>query len=445
MTTLKSVLALVAVQTGATWLQEVEGTVLSKELMTKYGLKGSPKLSKQLLGLGLSPDRVSKLLSGGEKHSSSSLAGCKIWEKESLEVVRLQGNSSHYQSCQRMANPQDPTDWSGATAHCQVKEDVLHYQNGDLIFVTEGELGDFRARVKIRVLKDRHGNPAGLFMDRPYGAKANILEASKMLALEKGLPLYGTSNYWPGKPVELRKLNSPSTNGGYQDSRSWEREAVEVMQDDNVLLKMAYQGRIKEGGCYIQTLKSVGYNSQKGLEFQALPVNRSLLRHALYTFYGVYPKEAFEEVVPGAVCTWDVKGQTLSLEVNHRKATLSWVETGRRVLEYKFKLAKLEVLEEEDDYIKCSPSMELPYSIQEYWETKDGWIASYSSNSELEDLDYDDDGEEYEEEEDYEEEEEPELFLRQWLVVTIPLPEHGFEKAVRLSSRWRYDESSSVN
>jgi hypothetical protein len=294
----KAIRNLLVAQTGATWLREVEKNIIPKEIMCRYGLKGSPKLSKQLVKLGIAEDKVSMILSASTKGSTL----CKVWKSgDSIEVVRLQGNSTYFNSCQAVTNAGDG--WEGGE-QCQVKQDVEPYVAGDLIFITEGDLGDLIARVKVRVLKNNLGELSGLFLERPYGRSTNLLVAARQLALEMKVPLYGTANYWKGENCELISFKSPSTNFGYVDSRDWKINAVVIASDDNYLLREAYKTRAFIGNCYTLPLAEINFNPQNNKFLVADFYSRKNLRKAIKQLLPLLPKDPGTEFY-GSWKTWN--------------------------------------------------------------------------------------------------------------------------------------------
>ena len=246
--------------------------------MTVNKLSGSPKLSKQLIKLGVEPNYVSLLLGNTKKETSAY----KLWENnEAPEViVRLQGNSTHFLSCQSVDNPSDPDCWAGGS-YSVVEEDLVPYYRGQLFFITFGnpitEDGKgWQSRAKLRLLVNEAGEKA-LFLDRSYGNSGELLAAAIDIATAKEMKLYASANYYAGKTAYLADWEMPSEEYGYQDSGTW-RIAVQVNMDSSTqLLRAVYLGRKKACKAYSTPLSAITYNPQNHRfsgEVKAAPCRR---------------------------------------------------------------------------------------------------------------------------------------------------------------------------
>lgn len=260
---IQSVCVMLAAQLNVSWLKEVSSTELTKEFMSLNKLSGSPKLSKQLIKLGVEPNYVSLLLGNTKKETCAY----KLWENnEAPEViVRLQGNSTHFLSCQSVDNPSDPDCWIGGS-YSVVEEDLVPYYRGQLFFITFGNAitedgKGWQSRAKLRLLVNEAGEKA-LFLDRSYGNSGELLSAAIDIATAKGMKLYASGNYYAGKTAYLADWEMPSEEYGYQDSGTW-RIAVQVNMDSSTeLLRAAYLGRKKSCKAYSTSLSSISYNPQ---------------------------------------------------------------------------------------------------------------------------------------------------------------------------------------
>lgn len=258
-----SMYKLLAAQYDLSWLVEVNEPQLTKEFMQKHKLKGSPKVSKQLIKAGV-PERVVSMAFSAHKES------VRLWSWQgthNVEVVRLQGNSTHYDSCQAVTNPEDTTSWKGSD-NCKIEQDLGEYKTSKLFFLTVGELGDFKARVKVRAMLDHEDNQlVGLFIDRPYGQESILRDAIyKGGLLPKGLPLYGSSVYWAGTNCSFEDFYIPSFLRGYQDSFQRGMQMVQLntqVDSQDSLLRQAYFYRKFEGGTYTTKLNASTYNATK--------------------------------------------------------------------------------------------------------------------------------------------------------------------------------------
>jgi hypothetical protein len=256
---------LIAAQTNVAWLKEVEEPILTKEFMAKHGLKGSPKLSKQLINLGMHPDYVALILSS----KSKTKIPYKLWTKESAEIiVRLQGNSHHFESCQKVKNPTDLKCWDGKSM-CAVTEDVIPYLNGTLMFITIGnsilEDGEgWKSRAKLRLIRNKRTKEVALYLDRVYGNTHDILEAAKEIAVFNNMKLY-TKALNTNKNKHLLDWVMPSARYGYQDSPQWIYTSELVYHSNNQLLFGAYIERQMNEGVYDCSLSEVQYNPQNNM------------------------------------------------------------------------------------------------------------------------------------------------------------------------------------
>lgn len=293
---ISSICALLSAQTNTSWLKKVTEATLTKEFMQEHQLSGSPKLSKQLVRLGMHPDYVSLLLGSKTKVQK----GYKLWVKEQPDVVvRLQGNSDHWYSCQAVHNPEDLSSWSGGS-YCSVKDDLLHYASSELMFITYGDSilesdKGWISRAKLRKIYAPDGTQH-LYLDRVYGNTQQVTEAAMEIAAQQQCNLY-INNYTNLPNAKLWGWTMPSSHNGYQDSKYWSTSSIQIGDNANTLLQSAYLGRSKNTPnaleswmrrtprtpkhpltVYMSPLTSVQYNPQNN-EFKfELEIVRSLAR-----------------------------------------------------------------------------------------------------------------------------------------------------------------------
>jgi hypothetical protein len=236
--------------------EEWDKKQITKNTLLNLGLKGSPKLSKVLVALGLPSQVVQTILSGG-----SSKAKTTTSILSSPEDCLDQGNSIHYSSCQ--AN--DPRAKSSFNPNYNKIEEDLSYIGKSLFLWVVGEPmrinGEgFKARAKLRVVytDSTCSKIAGLFVDKIYGQKG-LLE-SNYHELEEWwkqrgeiTPILHTGNKVGGFV--------PSALGGYQDTFK-AHTSYYFSPKRNSLLSKAYRSRLKMGGTYVHSIKEVIYNPQ---------------------------------------------------------------------------------------------------------------------------------------------------------------------------------------
>lgn len=254
---------------------------LDKTTMEALGLKGSPKLSKILMSAGVPKRTVDLALSGAKPNPvngfcfKSDLVGAKTGH--SLEWLMDQGVSNHYGSCQYEGGLHD--DRSG---------DIEHWENGNLLMwvignpvSVDGE--GYIARAKVRVMYRVNGSIGGLYVDRPYGQFAALLEETNHLA-EMWKKYSGTNtplffppvwNRNPGAGANFQsryggtyheKLTCPSSTSGYQDTMKGGHTYFDFfneVKEDRTAIFSAYTARSKTAGVYTTPLTSVVFNSQK--------------------------------------------------------------------------------------------------------------------------------------------------------------------------------------
>lgn len=254
---------LLAAQTNVAWLKEVTESTLSKEFMIKHQLTGSPKLSKQLNKLGMNQDYISLLLGSVTKIKLNY----KHWVMDQPEIiVRLQGNSTHWTSCQAVNDPADLNCWKGSN-YCVIKDDLPHYESGELMFITFGKnvLEDkegWVSRAKLRKIYSPSGEQH-LYLDRVYGNTHEVIQAATEIAAKQSCNLY-MNNFIDLPNAKLRGWTMPSSQSGYQDSKSWNTSSIQIGNNANTLLKKAYVGRTQStASVYTAPLSSVQYNPYK--------------------------------------------------------------------------------------------------------------------------------------------------------------------------------------
>lgn len=258
-----------------------DSKVLGKDDMNALGLKGSPKLSKVLVGLGVPTKMVELGLSAPSQKG--------IWVVgEHLDDVDLfweQGDSKHYKSCQRSDQDNDelfqvPGDIPYAC------EDLFMWVAGQP-FSWDGE--GFKARAKLRVMyKDRSCTEiAGLYIDRMYGQISTLINDLDRLQLwwnefQVKLGAHGTPILVPpvfgkdegaGQDLEGMYGNEGtpyycrSAQDGYQDTLTRGVGPYTFMTPyvKEPSLRRAYKARHKEGGVWHCAMRDMVWHSQKAL------------------------------------------------------------------------------------------------------------------------------------------------------------------------------------
>lgn len=259
--------------------------ILSSVTMKRLGLKGSPKLSKVLVSLGVPMRKVELMLSGSVKSVQASNVSYVTCDEAYIED---QGNSIYYSSCQAT---DDRARWSGDDSYCRVEEDLDAIESGLFLWC----IGDpmhkdgkgYIARAKLRLLTDYDGYAKGLYIDRPYGAHQLLMDNVQDLVnwwsnycREQGYgnqPIYLAPTWQredgEGANFEYRfggrskAMYCPSAELGYQDTMTngygpysfFKRLGVE----SGTWLKKAYLARPKQDNVYLCSLKDVDYNAQK--------------------------------------------------------------------------------------------------------------------------------------------------------------------------------------
>jgi hypothetical protein len=234
--------------------EEWDNRQVTKETLLNLGLKGSPKLSKVLVALGLPSQVVQTILNGGSsKGNTTSILSS---HKDCLD----QGNSIHYFSCQ--AN--DPRAKSSFNPNYNKIEEDLSYIGRSLFLWVIGEPmrvnGEgFKARVKLRVVYSDStcSKVAGLFVDRIYGQKG-LLESN----------YHELEEWWKqrGETTPILHIGNkiggfiPSALGGYQDTLNSPTGYFSPKR--NSLLYKAYKSRLRIEGTYVHSIKEVLYNPQ---------------------------------------------------------------------------------------------------------------------------------------------------------------------------------------
>ena len=259
--------------------------VLSSLTMKRLGLKGSPKLSKVLVSLGV-PSRKVELMLGGSVKSVQASNVSYVTNDEAY--IEDQGNSIYYSSCQAT---DDRAKWSGSDSYNRVDQDLEAIESGLFLWC----IGDpmhvdgkgFIARAKLRLLTDYDGYAKGLYIDRPYGAHQLLMDNVQDLidwwsdyCKEQGYgnqPIFLAPTWQredgEGANFEYRfggrskPMYCPSAEVGYQDTMTngygpytfFKRLGIE----SGTWLKKAYLARPKQDNVYLCSLKDVDYNAQK--------------------------------------------------------------------------------------------------------------------------------------------------------------------------------------
>ena len=259
--------------------------ILSSLTMKRLGLKGSPKLSKVLVSLGVPSRKVELMLGGSVK---SVVASNVSYVTNDAAYIEAQGNSVYYSSCQATDSR---ARWSGDDSYCRVEEDLQAIESGLFLWC----IGDpmhkdskgFIARAKLRLLTDSDNEVCGLYIDRPYGAHQLLMDNVDDLVswwsnhcAEQGYgnqPIYLAPTWQredgEGANFEYRfggrskPMYCHSAELGYQDTMSngygpytfFKRLGVE----SGTWTKKAYLARPKQDNVYLCSLKDVDYNAQK--------------------------------------------------------------------------------------------------------------------------------------------------------------------------------------
>jgi hypothetical protein len=267
-------------------IEEWTAKVLTSKTMKRLGLKGSPKLSKVLVGMGVPMKKVELLLGGSIKQSnkvSNKLSYVTNVEEDILD----QGNSVYYTSCQATDTR---AKWFGGNEYNKVHEDVILENELFLWVIGQPMRVDgkgFIARAKLRLLYSDE-QVGGLYIDRPYGAHQMLLDNICDLhewwntkCKEEGwkaLPIYiaPTWNREEGAGNDFEssyggvseELYCPSADFGYQDTMTRGEGPYSFFHtldsQEASMTKSAYVNRPKQGSVYLCPLKDVHYNSQKG-------------------------------------------------------------------------------------------------------------------------------------------------------------------------------------
>jgi hypothetical protein len=243
---------------------------ISKGTMMYLGVKGSPKISKVLLALGLNEKMVSIVLGAGKVATSSKNKATTI--RGNKQSFLEQGNSVYYSSCQAT----DPrASWSSGQHLNEIDGDLPFI--GDTLFLwTIGSLMSedgkgFVCRAKLRVIFKPTDKVLGLYIDRVYGSESLLRDYT--YELEEWWAYHSLSKHGVHTPVfessytgDYIEFKSPSSVSGYQDNLSHlnVRRIKEVSAPQKSLLYQAYCSRDKSEGCYTKPLKEVRYNPQNG-------------------------------------------------------------------------------------------------------------------------------------------------------------------------------------
>lgn len=259
--------------------EEWEAKMLTKKTMELLDLRGSPKLSKVLISLGVSKRHIDMAFSGSSSKTGSRLSSAR-------EDCLDQGNSKHYTSCQRTINVDEWTTVEDLGIHGDEpflgKELFLWIVGTRFSLNREG----FLARAKARVMYTDVDctEVAGLYIDRPYGQYNVLIEDFQKLRSE-WYELSGTETPIFMPPVWNRNdgegsdfqalygkddgsgLFCPSALGGYQDTLIegylGPYNFFQEFDFPEPNLVTVYKSREKIGGVYTCSLKDVVYNAQK--------------------------------------------------------------------------------------------------------------------------------------------------------------------------------------
>jgi hypothetical protein len=259
--------------------------ILSSVTMKRLGLKGSPKLSKVLVSLGVPSRKVELMLGGFVK---SVVASNVSYVTNDEAYIEDQGNSVYYSSCQATDRR---AKWSGGDSYCRVEEDLQVIESGLFLWCIGEPMHidgkGYIARAKLRLLTDYNGYAKGLYIDRPYGAHQLLMDNVQDLVdwwsdycREQGYgnqPIFLAPTWQredgEGANFEYRfggrskPMYCPSAEVGYQDTMSngygpytfFKRLGVE----SGTWTKKAYLARPKQDNVYLCSLKDVDYNAQK--------------------------------------------------------------------------------------------------------------------------------------------------------------------------------------
>lgn len=271
---------------------EWENRQLNKQSLIQLGIKGSPKLSKVLVALGL-PNKVMELLLSAPLNKKTNVSNFKVTNvRTDYLACKEQGNSIYYSSCQATDSR---SAWKGSTQYNKTEEDIPYF--GKSLFLwTVGDCmsqngSGFKARAKLRIMYNNKEATcvAGLYIDRPYGQHSLLMDNLHELQewwdnyceefYNRTFPIFippvwnrddGAGNDFQGKygGYYHKKLFCPSALGGYQDTLTRGLGGYdcfkEVGSKSTSLLMQAYLLRPKSKGAYKVPLLSVGYNPQKG-------------------------------------------------------------------------------------------------------------------------------------------------------------------------------------
>ena len=244
---------------------------VSKHTMLMMGvLKGSPKVSKVLLALGLNEKMVSIALGAGKVATSSKNRATTV--RKDKQSFLEQGNSVYYSSCQAT----DPrASWTNGQHHNKIEGDLPFV--GDTLFLwtigslmSEDEKG-FVCRAKLRVLFKPTNEVLGLYIDRVYGNEGLLMEYLPELQdwwEEHSMTKWGKLTPLFMKSEEGTKVtfSSPSSENGYQDSLAVNNciLLIDLTVPRKSLLYQGYRSRDKSAGVYCRPLAEVKYNPQNG-------------------------------------------------------------------------------------------------------------------------------------------------------------------------------------
>lgn len=287
-------LRLLRLKGGAEWittltLEEWENRQVSKT----RGLKGSPKLFKQLVDAGCPAKSVELLLSGTKK--AKAVAHVADFD---VRYIKDQGNSRHFNSCQATFNNTN-------SSYGQIDGDIISYGVSLFLWVigeamVDGNPNGWEARAKLRLLTTREVSNnelidlldagrgdeivAGLYIDRPYGDYTALASGLNDLntwwqnwCIDAGVksapPIYiapvwnredGAGNdFEEVYPGNCKPMFSPSSENGYQDTMTRKQGPYTFMKKaKSGVLVGAYEARKKEGGARKVSTKDVVFNPQ---------------------------------------------------------------------------------------------------------------------------------------------------------------------------------------
>ena len=283
------IIALLAVQFNSPSVKKLSELLTEEECATRMLCKStlaelkrlcprvsSPRLSKVLISLGLPEKAVSLAL---------STPTADTLPRVSAELVDLleMGDSTHFTSCQATGNG------------LRQVEELIPYLGEHLFLWLLGErksisTDGFKARALLRVMYSdkEYTQPAGLYIDRPYGQSGTLLLYLAHLkewwdnwSLSKGFtsspilmpPVWQRDN---GGGNDFQHLHGglyseflycPSAEAGYNDTLTHQSGPYDCfsaldLEVRNLHLK-AYYERPWEGGVYLCSLKEHLYNAQK--------------------------------------------------------------------------------------------------------------------------------------------------------------------------------------